>query len=141
MLNSQVPKLRDEADKPHIKIKNYNDWKSTEASSNDKYGHYAEYVILCTILNMGRMARKATDKEDSPGGGDIMIYTTDKRGIFIDSKLSEPRFSMTYEITGKNTADFLISNTDVERLRSENEATQIMLVECLSSLANEMSGK
>ena len=117
----------------------YDEWKAS-AGSKDTYGHYAEYVVRKTIVNLGGRAKETEDKDDCPGGGDIWVYRSDGSKFIIDIKTTKQR-DISFEVTGPGTANIHIPGLDVERLRSQHQETQIRLVEILNDASEELRKK
>ncbi len=143
MINNinQTPEMGNNSEKKR-KIKSYEEWRET-AGSDDKYGHYAEYVTIETLGFLNVNCRKATKKEDSPGGGDIVMWTSQGRIVFVDVKLWKPwqEDKVVGRVHSETEGELNIHPHCVERLRSNHRETQIELLSVISNLLVAMDEK
>ena len=140
--NINKPPNDENGDENNQDIEPFEEWRQT-AGSKCKYGHYAEYVVRRTLGIYKVKHRKATDEEDSPGGGDIVMWTSQGRIVFVDVKLWKPwqEDKVVGRVHSETEGELNIHPHCVERLRSNHRETQIELLSVISNLLVAMDEK
>ncbi|HOA18282.1 MAG TPA: hypothetical protein PKK54_00105 [bacterium] len=140
--NINKPPNDENGDENNQDIEPFEEWRQT-AGSKCKYGHYAEYVVRRTLGIYKVKHRKATDEEDSPGGGDIVMMTPGRRVVFIDVKLKKENQSDTIEgrVHSETEGELNIHPTCVKRLQSKHRSTQYDFLQKIFDLLVAMDEK